>query len=392
MKNNIYTIFKKELFRFFKDKRLVITTLLLPGITIYIMYTFMGIMMSKQINVASTYVAEVYAQNIPENLEKAITSLNLKIKPSENLEKEKKLIEDKKSDAVLIFPENFEKKVNDYKIGSGKAPEVDIYFNSAKKESGSIYNQIKEVLDNYENSISNKFDVNGDENVKYDLAADEDITGKVLGGFLPILLMIFIFSGCMAVAPESIAGEKERGTIATLLITPVKRSNLALGKIIALSIIALLSGLSSFTGTFISLPNMYKGISKGAVDVSFYGTKELVFLLIVIMITTLLAVTVISLLSAFAKSVKEAATLISPLMIVVIVLTVLPMLSDTDKTPLYMFFIPMYNSILCIHDIFTFTYSTTAILISAIVNVITAGIMVLVLTSMFNSEKIMFSK
>lgn len=77
---------------------------------------------------------------------------------------------------------------------------------------------------------------------------------------LPMLLMIFLFSGCMSVAPEAIAGEKERGTIATILVTPTKHSELAVGKIFALSIIALLSGASSTLGTILSLPKLMGGV------------------------------------------------------------------------------------------------------------------------------------
>ena len=66
----------------------------------------------------------------------------------------------------------------------------------------------------------------------------------VFSSLLPMLLMMFLYSGCASVAPESIAGEKERGTIATMLITPTKRSDIAIGKILALAIIALLSGTS----------------------------------------------------------------------------------------------------------------------------------------------------
>lgn len=81
---------------------------------------------------------------------------------------------------------------------------------------------------------------------------------------LPMLLMLFLFSGCMAVAPESIAGEKERGTIATLLVTPMKRSDLAIGKILALALIALLSGISSALGTVLALPQADGGCLRPA--------------------------------------------------------------------------------------------------------------------------------
>ena len=207
-----------------------------------------------------------------------------------------------------------------------------------------------------------------------------------------MLLIIFIWSGCVAVAPESIAGEKERGTIATLLVTPMSRQALALGKIFALSIIAFLSGVSSFVGTFASLPAMYQGMSS-QVNAAFYSTKDFISLFIIIISTTILLVALISVLSAFAKSVKEASTLISPLMIVLMVMTFLPMFSKGDnETPMSLFFVPVYNSILCMNKIFTFSYSNVNVLISVAANIVYTAVLVLVHTKMFDSEKIMFSK
>ena len=106
--------------------------------------------------------------------------------------------------------------------------------------------------------MANKFDVNRADSKAdtFDMADDKDSTAQLFSSMLPFLLLIFLYSGCISVAPESIAGEKERGTIASLLITPVKRSHIALGKIAALSIIALLSGASSAIGTIASVPNL----------------------------------------------------------------------------------------------------------------------------------------
>ena len=277
MKNNIYTIFRKEMARFFKDKRLVITTLLLPGIMIFIMYTFMGNMMKLQFTVADDYVAKVYVKNLPESVAGKLDKKKLEIKPVEgDLEAEKKLVSEKEIDLAVNFPENFDKEVEEYKTGEGKAPQVEIFYNSGKTESSAAYTMFTEVLSNYETELSNKFDVNADEKISYDLAGKEDMTGKMFGSMLPMLLMIFIWSGCVAVAPESIAGEKERGTIATLLVTPMSRQALALGKIFALSIIAFLSGVSSSVGTFASLPAMYQGMSSGNINTAFYSGKDFI--------------------------------------------------------------------------------------------------------------------
>ena len=393
MKNNIYTIFRKEMARFFKDKRLVITTLILPGLMIFIMYTFMGNMMKKQFSVADDYVAKVYVKNLPPSIDKKLDKKLLEIEIVEgNLENYKKLVSEKEADLVVNFPASFDKEVAEYKTGEGKAPQVEIFYNSARQESSAAYTMFTDILSNYETELSNRFDANADEKMRYDLANKEDMTGKLFGSMLPMLLMIFIWSGCMAIAPESIAGEKERGTIATLLVTPMSRQALALGKIFALSIIAFLSGVSSFVGTFASLPAMYGGMNSN-IDTAFYSGKDFAFLFIIIISTTILMVALISVLSAFAKSVKESATIISPLMIVIMVVSLLPMFDKGDGIPsITTFLIPIYNSVICMNGIFKFTYSGMGVVISVAVNIVFTGALVIMLTKMFDSEKIMFSK
>ncbi|MCK7484352.1 MAG: ABC transporter permease subunit [Bacillus subtilis] len=67
---------------------------------------------------------------------------------------------------------------------------------------------------------------------------------SMLSTLLPMLVVMFMFTGAMAIGPESIAGEKERGTIATLLVTPVKRREIALGKVFSLGVLSLISAAS----------------------------------------------------------------------------------------------------------------------------------------------------
>lgn len=129
-------------------------------------------------------------------------------------------------------------------------------------------------------------------------------------------MLIFLYSGCMSIAPDSIAGEKERGTLATMLVTPMKRGNLAVGKILSLGTLALLSGLSSFIGTITSLPKMMGGAMDG-MNTAVYGAGEYLALLGIILSTVLLFVSIISVVSAFSKNVKEATTYLVPFMVLV---------------------------------------------------------------------------
>lgn len=69
MKNNTLTVMKKELARFFGDRRLVITTLLLPGCMIYLVYSLLGNIMMKSLLPEETYVAKAYVVDMPESLQ-----------------------------------------------------------------------------------------------------------------------------------------------------------------------------------------------------------------------------------------------------------------------------------------------------------------------------------
>ncbi len=291
---------------------------------------------------------------------------------------------------MIVFPADFSAKVAAYDVTGGEAaPNVEIYYNSTETESSNLRGILVEILDQYEASMINKFDVNAGDGV-YNLASEKDVTGQIFAMLLPMLLMTFMFSGCMSVAPEAIAGEKERGTIATLLVTPMKRSALALGKVISLSCIALLSGLSSFVGTMLSMPNLM-GTEEG-VNASVYVITDYLMLLGIILTTVLVMVSLISIISAIAKSIKEASTAVSPLMIIVMVISLVPMFGGDGEKSLAMFFIPLYNSVLCIHGIFSFTYQPVWIVITILMNLVYAGVLSWVLTKLFNSEKVMFSK
>ena len=385
MRSPVLTIFKKELARFFGDRRMALTTILLPGLMIYVLYTFMGNALSSQFSVEDTYRPTAVVENLPDSLSAALSQALEIQEEAEPME----LVRNQKLDLYIRFPAGFDEAVAAYDMASRKAaPQVEVYYNSAAATSGDGYNLVLEILNQYESSLVNKFHVNW--NGIYDLATQEDATGSIFSSMMPMLLLIFLFSGCMAVAPESIAGEKERGTIATLLITPTKRGSIALGKIMALSVISLLSGASSAIGTTLSLPKLM-GAASEQLTVT-YGVGDYALLGVVILSTVLLLITLISIVSAFAKSVKEAQTYVTPLMIVVILVGVTAMFGGGAKTELCYYLIPVYNSVQCMVGIFAFSASPVLILTAVAANLAVTGLGVFLLTRMFNSEGIMFSR
>jgi len=405
-RSGLAAIFKKELTRFFTDRRSVLTTILLPGLMIFVMYTFIGMGMSSLFMVDEGYVPRVEVLNLPSSLEPVFKAAGLELVPItiEQVASTKDAIAAKEADALIVFPSDFDERLSAVlgtlpstggtAAGSGTPLNIELYYNSTVTESTIAYGWCVAVLETYRDACFTLYSINGDAGAPggpvYDLASEQDMAGLLLSALLPMLIIIFLFTGCMGVAPESIAGEKERGTIATLLVTPLKRHELALGKIFALSCIALLAAASSFIGIIASLPNLVMGASE-LVDVTLYGVREYLLLFAVIISTVMFFIGFISLLSAFAKTVKEATTLMTPLMIVVVVIAVAGSFAGAQDNIAF-YFIPSFNSAQCIASIFSFSAQPLPIALTVVVNLVFTGICTFALTRMFNSERIIFAR
>lgn len=393
MKSNTLTIIKKEFARFFGDRQLLFTTVIMPGLLIYIIYSLMGSGIQSMVTEGANEVVTMRVENMPASMAPVFSALDSSLVVVEQpvTEADIAMLEDKELNAVLVrFPDRFEEAVAGMQVAdSGVLPNVEIYYNSTNNAASRVYMAVSATLGN----IGRTFTVNvpQSEGQRFDQASDESIGAMIWGKILPMLIMMMLFSGVMAIAPSSIAGEKERGTIATLLVTPMKRSELALGKIVSLSAIALLSGISSFVGIALSLPKMV-GMGEG-VDLGFhYTTSDYVALLLVILASVLIMASAVSLLSALAKDVKNAGTMVTPFMLVVMLAGLLPMFQNGASENLAVYLIPFYNSIEVMTAVFSHELSWSAVIVTLASDVVYTGMAVWGLTRMFNSEKVMFSK
>lgn len=388
---NIWTIVKKELKRFFTDRRMLVT-LILPGLMIFILYSLMGSVLSETVTVPEDYTYKVSIVNHPSefdsfNQNPAYPVELTVVDGTLWIDEVKLAITEKTVDLLIVYEADFYTKMLAYSIDSGlPAPQVEIFYNASSNESSSIYSYYASMLLAYESNISNKFDINrGD--TSYNLASSTDMSIQFVTMLVPFLLITFLFTASLSIASESIAGEKERGTIATLLSTPTKRSEIALGKVIALSITALASAASSFFGLMLSLPKLIgEDFTMAMYD---FGTYVLLFT--VLISTILIFIVLISIISAYAKSIKEASSLAMPLMIVIMLIGISSMFG-TSSSDMIMYFIPVYNSVQSITFILSLEVNYLFLTITILVNLMVVGLGTILLTRMFDSEKVMFNK
>ncbi len=366
----LVSLMKKEFHRFFHDPRLIVT-MLLPGILIFLLYTFIGeISHSDEKRAFKVYLSgNSAAVGI---IEQAITEDGSEVEwlPVEDEEAARAAVEEGEATAILTFTENFDLFGEDARAG--------IVYDSASEDGVYFYSLASSVLI----GVGMRFPIDV-ETVKEDAVAMTEF----LSVLLPMLIVCFIFSACMSVTLESVAGEKERGTLSTILVTSAKRSDIALGKILPLSCISMLGAVSSFIGVALSMPKLM-GVSLGTLGGYPVWSYFLILLLILSIVPGIVAL--ISTVSALSRSVKEASAYTSVLMILVMVVSivtgVLPMMGDWACA------IPVLGAVIAMQKVLAGGLFLWQSFLAVGVNLLFTALLVVIMTKLLSSERIMFGK
>lgn len=401
---NVITIFKKEFYRVISDRRLVFTSIILPGLAIFIMYSLLGNAALGMEEDISEHKMIVYTENMPVPF-RNVVNIEFDQNPEfhdiseSDIETVRQMIKDGEVDIFISFEEDFMDRLDAYEEDGYSLPQVTIAYNNSERYSAASFTNMLQFLDAFAEQeglerYGAAFDIlqiSSIETIEY----EDKGFGQGLAMLLPMLIVMFLFSGAMSIGPDSIAGEKERGTIATLLITPVKRSEIAIGKVLSLSVVSLMSATSSFIGIMFSLGNLMNLSDETGDPVNpfeIYEIGDFVMLFVVILSTVIVIVGLISVISAFAKTIKEASTLILPFYFISIFVGISTMFSGEAATSLVSYLIPIYSSVNMIIAILTFEASLTHLLLMVGSSLVYLSILVFILNRFFQSEKIMFSK
>lgn len=398
-------ILSKELKRVFGDKKMVFSLFILPIILIAGIYGVMFFLVDKQKSSINEHVSEVFVQNMPDNFSELMskhTECNINVIPAgESADTYKDKLLDGTYDLVVVFPENFYENFKNADAGSA-LPDIKTFYNPSENNSGEARTRFTETyLEEYKQLLLNErfgslnyamvFSVDAD-NPDMIVQDDGKATGKILGTIIPYLITILIFGGAMGLGVDTIAGEKERGTIANLLISPIKRVDIIMGKIVSLAIVSVLSAavyVISFIGSAVVLSGM-GGMGEMVNGLSLnFTTVQIIQFVVLLLGLVLLYVGIIGFVSLLAKNVKEAQSFIMPVYIIVMFAGMITMYSGDVTSGSYM--IPVYNTSAAFKGIFERTITMNQYLTSTIITYAFAGVMVWLMAKAMNSEKIMLN-
>lgn len=391
----IGTIFKKELKDTLRDRRTVMMMIVIPTLIFpIIMNIFVGVSSSFQAEAAEKKVSIGLCSQHTSRLEKELLSLPASLGKKEIIPvaDTNAMIAALRTDSLqigLYIPEN----ADDY-LARKEAIPVKIFFDAT--EVG-----MQERAEAYLNYISEKLKKERYIELKIDektlvpmalnytnVASDKEMIGTFAGGVLPYIFIAFGFLGCMYPAIDLFTGEKERGTIETLLTTPVPRWKILVGKMGVVVLSGLTASTFSLLGLFFSIEVMDLVKDKELLDLIHNiltpGFIALMYCLL-FPLTVFFAGIMIPI-AVRAKSFKEAQSIISPLNIVIVLPAMVGFFPGVELNYITSL-IPVVNVVLATKELIAGTLEWQLIAIAFGTMCLLATLMVMVSHRKFGSEQ-----
>jgi len=391
---NIKLIFTKELVGTIRDKRTIIAMIIIPLIFYPLLFTGigyfskMGSMKSEEANSKIMINGMEFAPQLAKYLQdyEKIEVLNTENNSSSKLQKGD-------IQAVLVIPSDFK-----YKIEQEETGKLFLKYDATEAKSRVAQERVNKIVEEYKNEIILQRLFHLDLKKEFlaplilqeeNIATAEKITGSFLAVLLPYLIIILIFTGAMHTAVDITAGEKERGTIATLLVSQISRLEIVLGKCFAVMLISFTSmvlGLLGLTLAFLSGASIAGGIE----GVNFGISINTIFLLFLVLFPLVgLASALLVMVGIFARNIREASSYITPIYMLTIFLGIISISQGMELTD-KMFLVPVLNSSFVFKELLMGKIYWSHIITTFSANMLIAGLALLGATRLFNKEEVLF--
>lgn len=316
-------VWRKELLDILRDRRTIMAMIVVPLLIypiIIIVISQLGLSQVEKIRASQARVALVPADASPELRRALEADSTMKVVPSADPEAD---LRDRNLDAILQLPDDFESRVA--RLDSAA---VSVRIDLSRDRGEQMRDRLRRFLVDWrEDLVAERLESRHlpgtfvrPFQVQIDNAAGQrKMSGSMIGRILPFFLVVMMISGALYPAIDVTAGERERGTLETLLVVPASRFNIVIGKfltVLVASMVTTLANIASIAFTVFFLignAKMGGGFASGFASAMDWRAFILIFLIMIPMGILFSALSM--LVASFARSFKEAQNYLSPLMI-----------------------------------------------------------------------------
>ncbi|MFC1887598.1 ABC transporter permease subunit/CPBP intramembrane protease [Candidatus Cloacimonadota bacterium] len=390
----IFTIYRKEMLDLLRDKRTVVTSVVIP-LVLYplIMIGFSSLMIRQETKLSQQFVDIFIQDNIHSEISTEIvdslTSMEY-VNVLYNVNEPEELIQDDILDASLVLDDSVSS--TGFEIFK-----VTITFNEAKELSKMAYERLRTRLYKLESDLVGdrleaiRIDeeiLNAIEIKDNNVAPPEQMLGFIVGRILPYLLIVLTLSGGAVVASDLVAGEKERGTLETILVSAARRIELVIGKYLTIITISTITVFLNLFSMFFSFKHL---IAQSGVDTSGIQLPISNFALILVAmipLVTLLSAILLSI-STYARNIKEAQSYQMPIIFAGMMLAMISMLPGFELT-LGFSLIPIINFALLFRNIMMGSFSALHFFVVIGSTLVLDIVAIFLSIHLFNKESVLF--
>lgn len=397
--NAIGVVYRKELTEWLRDRRTLISTVVVPLLAFPFlmvgMTAFASIVMGNAKNEIPT-VMILGGADSPQLLESLKKSDQIKIIAAADNWKDQ--ISNKDIRAAVRIPEGFQAA-----LSGGNPPTVEVYYYRDELKSEFGKDHLRKAIEGYRDdvvkqrlaakdlapSVLTPFEIKQD-----NVAPPEKVSGAGIGGFIGYAVILLCLTGAMYPAIDLTAGEKERGTIETILSSPVSRIDLVIGKFLLVFSGSLASAILSVTsmGTSFAILGHTQLMMNSSGEQSLnlnLGPISVVAVFFMALPLAFLFSAVLMTIALFAKTYKEAQSYLTPLTFLVVIPAVASIMPGVELTP-KLALIPVLNTSLVCKEIITGTYHWGSILTIFFSTCVYAAAALFLAVKMFQREDVLF--
>jgi sodium transport system permease protein len=398
---NIAVVYRKELRETLRDRRTLMSTIVVPILLFPVLTIGMGYVAASLIDQANrepAKIAIVGGADSPAIVEALKRVKTLIVVPDSSNYVD--LISNKKIRAAVEIPPGLQSATSAASATGSQYPPVKIYIYSGDIKSSFAANRIEKFFTEYRDTIARErlaeeklptsllrpFDIKQQSVVSAEKAAAETV-----GGIIPYLVIFMCLTGAMYPAIDLTAGEKERATMETILSSPISRTHLVLGKFLVVLTASLLTAALSVTSMGVSswvAQRFQDPSSENALHITIGIGAVLSVFLVALPLAVMFSAALITI-ALFAKSYKEAQSYITPLMFVVVIPAVAAMLPGVELTP-RLSLVPILNVSLLCKELISGTYHWNTIAVIFVSTCIYALAALFLAIKMFQRESVLF--
>ncbi len=399
MLRNVWIVYSKELLDTVRDRRTIMSMIVVPIVIFPLLTIGFGSLvseMTQKTQQEKQRVALISREDAPALYAVLDSSSELELATDWNLPVDSiaPAILNKTIQAAVVVDSNFEGKVAGFD-SSG----ITVYYDAAETKSEIAKEKLKEILSDFEKSIlRNRL---AEKNIPDDfimpfrtntenVAPKEKMGGFVLGMFLPYMIVILGMVGAMYTAIDLTAGEKERGTLETILVSPIPRWQLASGKFLTILTTSLVASIMSITSLTVTMVYGVMSTASMGEAIALKITPQMILTILLLMIpTACLFSALLMSISIFAKSYKEAQSYASPLMMVIILPALVSFIPGVELN-IKLAFVPLVNVCLAIKEALLGNFNPLYIGIIFVSALIYAAFAIFVTHRIFEKESVLF--